>query len=96
MCKGLQVCTKNYVTSIEKRPSLLVGDFVYARAPGDEHHFEGYVHRVEREHVSLCFHDGFHARHIKGTQYEIQYYLLLDLSTGFHSIEHLLKECIMQ
>ena len=35
----------------ERRPSVRVGDKVYAKVAGDQHDYEGYAHFVERDRV---------------------------------------------
>jgi helicase MOV-10 len=68
----------------EKRPSVLRGDHVIAHrvvadtgrngAPhGKVTHYQGFVHEVQLEKVKLKFDKSFHARHIPGHSYAIEF-----------------------
>ncbi|XP_033647604.1 putative helicase MOV-10 [Asterias rubens] len=63
----------------ENRPSVLKGDHLFARYPGDrsnkEHakKYKGYVHRVELEELVLGFDKVFVNKHIDGQPYDIEF-----------------------
>jgi hypothetical protein len=55
----------------EKRPSVLRGDSVLCLANGRT--YKGYVHMIHQTEVFLKFHRTFHAVHVNGARYEIQF-----------------------
>ena len=55
----------------EKRPSVLRGDSVLCSLNGVN--YKGYVHMVHETDVSLRFHPSFHAKHMSGVRYDIQF-----------------------
>ena len=60
----------------EKRPSLLVGDYLRARLRGETTiQYKGQVEIVEREDVLLCFDNRLHNAYISGQRVEIQFIL---------------------
>lgn len=63
----------------EKRPSLVINDHVFAKLAhgyayyGDTATYEGFIHRVEADHVLLRFGDDFHQKHQNQNPYSIQF-----------------------
>ncbi|KAL5712554.1 RNA helicase [Ranunculus cassubicifolius] len=62
----------------ERRPSLVIGDFVLAKpsigGPDDGvNPFQGYIHRVEADEVFLKFARELHLLHQEGTLYNIRF-----------------------
>ncbi|CAI9108746.1 OLC1v1008426C1 [Oldenlandia corymbosa var. corymbosa] len=75
--KGFQFLSLEVPGLAEKRPSLLHGDCVFAKLSSDgatkNTIYQGFIHHVEAEEVSLKFSDDFHAKHCPGNQYDIQF-----------------------
>ncbi|KAG7441339.1 RNA helicase [Guyanagaster necrorhizus] len=59
----------------EGRPSVLIGDYILVRPVGqpDKAWFEGRVHNVAMEHVSLRFSDDFNT--YRGTKFDVRFVL---------------------
>ncbi|VVA90086.1 unnamed protein product [Arabis nemorensis] len=60
----------------EKRPSLVHGDFIFARHAYDDgtgQAYQGFVHRVEADEVHLKFAPEFHQRHTAGSVYNVRF-----------------------
>ncbi|KAI3837635.1 hypothetical protein MKX03_029760 [Papaver bracteatum] len=61
----------------ERRPSLVNGDYVFAKlssdANDDSRSYQGYIHRVESDEVFLRFADDMHARHNDGDLYNVRF-----------------------
>ncbi|PIA44980.1 hypothetical protein AQUCO_01700506v1 [Aquilegia coerulea] len=61
----------------ERRPSLVNGDFVFAKLSDDpdegRHTYQGFVHRVEADEVFLKFDKKLHMRHRDGALYNIRF-----------------------
>ncbi|XP_015079544.1 probable RNA helicase SDE3 [Solanum pennellii] len=75
--KGLQFLSLDVPGLAERRPSLVFGDFIFARlASGDASEitpYQGYIHRVEAEEVYLKFDEEFHINHVPGNLYNVQF-----------------------
>ncbi|KAI0344524.1 P-loop containing nucleoside triphosphate hydrolase protein [Trametopsis cervina] len=59
----------------EKRPSIIVTDIILVKESGatGDHWFEGYVHHVEQDTVTLRFHGDFHG--LRGQRYFVRFVL---------------------
>lgn len=59
----------------EGRPSVLVGDFILVRQQAlvDDPWYEGCVHKVHANHISLRFGEGFST--YRGTKFDVQFKL---------------------
>ncbi|XP_057771655.1 probable RNA helicase SDE3 [Salvia miltiorrhiza] len=61
----------------EKRPSLIAGDFIFAKLASDDEtsgiHHQGYIHRVEAEEIILKFAPQFHCSHRDRNLYDVQF-----------------------
>ncbi|PHT78647.1 putative RNA helicase SDE3 [Capsicum annuum] len=58
----------------EKRPSLVYGDYIFARlATENARLYQGYIHRVEAEEVYLKFEKNFHINHVAGNLYNVRF-----------------------
>ncbi|THF99592.1 hypothetical protein TEA_023853 [Camellia sinensis var. sinensis] len=62
----------------EKRPSLVCGDFIYAKLASEDANdrtrpYQGYIYRVEAEEVHLKFDEEFHFHHKAGKPYNVQF-----------------------
>jgi hypothetical protein len=57
----------------EKRPSLLYGDRVILKYPGQKIEYEGFVHVVERDSVGLKFHERFHQEYIRNKKVNVRF-----------------------
>lgn len=75
--KGLQFLSLDVPGLAERRPSLVYGDFIFARiASADASEttpYQGYIHRVEAEEVYLKFDEEFHINHVPGNLYNVQF-----------------------
>ncbi|MCO5598040.1 hypothetical protein L7F22_052129 [Adiantum nelumboides] len=59
---------------LERRPSVIYGDTIFVRPHGSkEHHYQGFVHRVQAEEVLLKFHPSFHRNFIAKQQYKVRF-----------------------
>lgn len=61
---------------LEKRPSVLRADRIYACLPGTDfqgRQWQGVVHDVQRDEVGLCFHPTFHRSHTAGKQCHVRF-----------------------
>ncbi|GFZ08872.1 P-loop containing nucleoside triphosphate hydrolases superfamily protein [Actinidia rufa] len=62
----------------ERRPSLIYGDYVFAKLASEDADdgtcpYQGYIHRVEAEQVHLKFDKYVHLRHKAGNLYNVQF-----------------------
>ncbi|KAL6548379.1 hypothetical protein OROGR_008800 [Orobanche gracilis] len=61
----------------EKRPSLVNGDFIFAKLAGEDQTatvaYQGYIHRVEAEEIYLKFDQKFHQTHRETNLYNVQF-----------------------
>ncbi|CAI0465898.1 unnamed protein product [Linum tenue] len=60
----------------ERRPSLVHGDYIFAKpAHSDESivPYQGYVHRVQADEVYLQFNPQFHLSHLDGNLYDVHF-----------------------
>ncbi|KAL6581731.1 hypothetical protein OROMI_005745 [Orobanche minor] len=61
----------------EKRPSLVNGDFIFAKLAGEDQiataAYQGYIHRVEAEEIYLKFDQKFHQTHRETNLYNVQF-----------------------
>ncbi|KAH0665897.1 hypothetical protein KY285_027103 [Solanum tuberosum] len=75
--KGPQFLSLDVPGLAERRPSLVYGDFIFARiASADASEttpYQGYIHRVEAEEVYLKFDEEFHINHVPGNLYNVQF-----------------------
>ncbi|XP_031475278.1 probable RNA helicase SDE3 [Nymphaea colorata] len=74
----------------EKRPSLICGDYVFAkrRAEDDTQPYEGIIHRVEAEKVFLKFAKEFHRGHREGSLYDVSFtYNRLNMRRLYQAVE---------
>lgn len=76
-CKGPQFLSLDVPGLAERRPSLVYGDFIFARlATADASEitpYQGYIHRVEAEEVYLKFNPEFHINHDSRNLYNVQF-----------------------
>lgn len=77
----------------EKRPSLVVGDFIFAKLAFDAANdrtqpYQGYIHRVEAEKVYLQFDKDFHFYHASPNLYNVQFnYNRINMRKKYRAIE---------
>ncbi|XP_007030666.2 PREDICTED: probable RNA helicase SDE3 [Theobroma cacao] len=74
--KGPQFVALEVPGLAERRPSLVHGDYVFAKtASGNSDHsvYQGYIYRVEADEVLLKFADKFHTLHWDGNLYNVQF-----------------------
>ncbi|KAK9288065.1 hypothetical protein L1049_016511 [Liquidambar formosana] len=75
--KGFQYLTLEVPGLAERRPSLVHGDFIFAKPAfedaNDTPPYQGYIHRVEADEVYLKFNKELHLRHRDGDLYNVQF-----------------------
>lgn len=73
--KAYQYLTLQVPGLAEKRPSLVHGDYIFARLASDPHSisYQGYIHRVEADEVFLKFKRELHLIHRDGDLYNINF-----------------------
>lgn len=75
--KGPQFLSLDVPGLAERRPSLVYGDFIFARlataGAREITPYQGYIHRVEAEEVYLKFNQEFHINHVTGNLYNVQF-----------------------
>lgn len=77
----------------EKRPSLVCGDFIYAKLASEAANdrtrpYQGYIYRVEAEEVHLKFDEEFHFHHKAGKPYNVQFtYNRINMRRLYQAIE---------
>ncbi|KAK4766707.1 hypothetical protein SAY87_008349 [Trapa incisa] len=73
----------------EKRPSLVQGDFIFAKVVGgDGTPYQGYIYQVEAEQVLLRFADEFHDQHTYFNLYDIKFtYNRINMRRLYQAIE---------
>ncbi|XP_009791431.1 probable RNA helicase SDE3 [Nicotiana sylvestris] len=75
--RGPQFLSLDVPGLAERRPSLVYGDYIFARlATADASEttpYQGYIHRVEAEEVYLKFDKEFHINHVAGNLYNVQF-----------------------
>ncbi|KAK3150548.1 hypothetical protein QOZ80_3AG0234620 [Eleusine coracana subsp. coracana] len=58
----------------EKRPSLVQGDYIFARHAGsDARTFQGFIHKVEADEIFLQFDEIFHCNHRDRNLYDVSF-----------------------
>ncbi|AQL09697.1 putative RNA helicase SDE3 [Zea mays] len=58
----------------ERRPSLVQGDFIFARYAGnDSQPYQGFIHKVEADEIFLKFDHQFHMNHRERNQYHVSF-----------------------
>ncbi|KAK4365941.1 hypothetical protein RND71_013821 [Anisodus tanguticus] len=75
--RGPQFLSLDVPGLAERRPSLVYGDYIFARlatanASGITP-YQGYIHRVEAQEVYLKFDKEFHINHVAGNLYNVQF-----------------------
>lgn len=75
--KGAQFVVLEVPGLAERRPSLVHGDFVYAKLASDDPTngsvYQGYIYRVEADEVLLRFAIQFHTNHSNDKLYNVQF-----------------------
>ncbi|GLT47611.1 hypothetical protein SLA2020_212970 [Shorea laevis] len=75
--KGAQFVALEVPGLAERRPSLVHGDYVFAKLasndPGNVSVYQGYIYRVEADEVLLRFAKDFHSHHSNGNLYNVQF-----------------------
>ncbi|PKI44671.1 hypothetical protein CRG98_035026 [Punica granatum] len=73
----------------EKRPSLVLGDFVFAKiVGGDDTPYQGYIYKVEADEVLLRFANEFHAQYFYENRYDIHFnYNRVNMRRLYQAIE---------
>ncbi|KAA8548661.1 hypothetical protein F0562_000345 [Nyssa sinensis] len=75
--KGPQFLTLEVPGLAERRPSLVYGDYIFAKLASEDANdsspYQGYIHRVEAEEVYLKFDKEFHSSHRDNNQYNVQF-----------------------
>ena len=64
-------CSLQVKGVIDRRPSVLVGDYILARRSGDSDWYQGRVHKVHFDILTLYFPDGF--SNYRGNKYDIRF-----------------------
>ncbi|XP_021742469.1 probable RNA helicase SDE3 [Chenopodium quinoa] len=90
--KGRLFLTLEVLGLAERRPSLVHGDSVFAQLTltdtDDQRAYEGYIHRVEADHVYLKFADEFHKCHSDQNFYNIRFmYNRVNMRRLYQAIE---------
>lgn len=58
----------------EKRPSLVHGDYIVARQAGtNDRPYQGFIHKVEADEISLKFDNSFHNAHHDRNKYDVSF-----------------------
>ncbi|TVU48310.1 hypothetical protein EJB05_07943 [Eragrostis curvula] len=58
----------------ERRPSLVQGDFIFARHAGsDARPYQGFIHKVEADEIFLQFDELFHRSHHDRNRYDVSF-----------------------
>uniref|UniRef100_A0A5B7BCG1 RNA helicase n=1 Tax=Davidia involucrata TaxID=16924 RepID=A0A5B7BCG1_DAVIN len=76
--KGPQFMTLEVPGLAERRPSLVYGDYIFAKLVSEDANdsfppYQGYIHRVEAEEVHLKFDKEFHLCHRDVNLYNVQF-----------------------
>ncbi|XP_028773549.1 probable RNA helicase SDE3 [Neltuma alba] len=77
----------------ERRPSLVHGDFIFAKLASEHDNdntpaYQGFVHRVEADEVHLKFHPHFHSVHKEEDLYNVHFtYNRLNMRRLYQAIE---------
>ncbi|XVF57304.1 hypothetical protein PTKIN_Ptkin06aG0194600 [Pterospermum kingtungense] len=74
--KGPQFVALEVPGLAERRPSLVHGDFIFAKLASNYSNdsvYQGYIYRVEADEVLLKFADEFHTRHRDGNLYDVHF-----------------------
>ncbi|KAI7729924.1 hypothetical protein M8C21_001227 [Ambrosia artemisiifolia] len=77
----------------ERRPSLVTGDLIIAKAVSHTEHnmpplYKGYINRVEAEEVLLSFHEDVHSYYSEGDRYDVQFeYNRLSMRRLYQALE---------
>nr|GMD66134.1 probable RNA helicase SDE3 [Ipomoea batatas] len=75
--RGMQFLSLEVPGLAERRPSLVYGDYIFARPAYQDASgmkpYQGYIHRVQADEVFLKFDQDFHARHRVGNVYNVQF-----------------------
>ncbi|CAO2838452.1 unnamed protein product [Amaranthus hypochondriacus] len=90
--KGRLFLVLEVVGLAEKRPSLVHGDAVFAKLASEDTDnipaYEGFIHRVEADHVYLKFADTFHQQHKDHYSYNIRFmYNRVNMRRLYQAIE---------
>ncbi|XP_042480863.1 probable RNA helicase SDE3 [Macadamia integrifolia] len=76
--RGAQFLALEVPGLAEKRPSLVYGDYVFAKLAASDLDdnappYQGFIHRVEADEVLLKFADEFHQRHCDTNMYNVRF-----------------------
>lgn len=75
--KGLRFLSLEVPGLAERRPSLVRGDYIFAKLPSGDPiktiAYQGYINRVEAEEVFLKFREDFHLNHRPTNSYNVQF-----------------------
>lgn len=77
----------------ERRPSLVHGDFIFAKSVSEDasettRPYQGFIHRVEADEVHLKFAPEFHLIHLDGNLYNVQFtYNRINMRRQYQAIE---------
>lgn len=100
-CKKGQYLTLEVPGLAERRPSLIHGDFIYAKLASEDattRPHQGFIHHVETEEVYLKFEKEFHFRHKPGNLYNVQFTYnrinMRKLYQAVEAVEHLESELL--
>lgn len=89
--RGSQLLSLEVPGLAERRPSLVVGDYIFARLDGDntdKRAYQGYIHRVEADEILLKFDLTFHQSHHDSNLYNINFaYNRTNMRKLYHAIQ---------
>lgn len=77
----------------ERRPSLVVGDYIFAHVATDELNnntkpYQGYIHRVEADEIFLKFNKSLHMRHRDDDLYTVSFtYNRINMRRLYHAVQ---------
>jgi helicase MOV-10 len=90
--RGTQFLSLEVPGLAERRPSLVQGDFIFARLASEDENettlFQGFIHRVEADEVYLKFDRDFHSCHRDGDLYNVHFtYNRINMRRLYQAIE---------
>ncbi|QHO11265.1 hypothetical protein HN873_050936 [Arachis hypogaea] len=77
----------------ERRPSLVHGDFIFAKLASENDKntgrpYQGFIHRVEADEIFLKFDNEFHLRHRDGNLYDVHFtYNRINMRRLYQAVE---------